>query len=113
MGDLIIHKWRLISMHRNQYIGKIVCRNGNKATADRTIDYIVGQWVTRANNAGELRNCRYVGFDWSDHEHKWCDLTGLEPMVGNQIFSQDRKKFKIIDNYNDGMGMGLLGEYSV
>ena len=33
-------------MHTHQYIGKIICKNGNKATADRIIDYIPGPWDT-------------------------------------------------------------------
>tara|TARA_R100001463_G_scaffold36312_1_gene78465 strand:- start:241 stop:543 length:303 start_codon:yes stop_codon:yes gene_type:complete len=100
-------------MHTNQYIGKIVCNNGNKATADRIIEYIPGQWMKRANDLGELRDCRYVGYDWGNKEHKWCDLTGLDPMVANKIFSEDRMKYKAIDSYFDGMGMGIYGEYQV
>ncbi len=100
-------------MHTHQYIGKIVTRNGNKATADRCIEYIPGQWVTRADEEGNLRNCRYVGYDWGHKEHKFCDLTGLEPMVANKIFSEDRMKYKAIERYFDGMGMGIHGEYRV
>lgn len=100
-------------MHTHQYIGKIVTRNGNKATADRCVEYIPGQWVTRADEEGNLRNCRYVGYDWGNKEHKFCDVTGLDPMVANKIFSEDRMKYKAIDSYFDGMGMGIYGEYRV
>ena len=98
-------------MHTHQYIGKIICKNGNKATADRIIDYIPGQWMTRADHEGNPRDCRYVGYDYGHGEHKWCDLTGIEPMVANKIFSEDRMKYKTIENYFDGMGMGIHGEY--
>ena len=100
-------------MHRHQYIGKIITRNGNKATADRIVDYIPGQWVTGARSEERRVGSRYVGYDYGHGEHKWCDLTGIEPMVANKIFSEDRMKYKAIENYFDGMGMGLHGEYRV